>query len=327
MTATSTLAATPANPARRRILSGAAAGVALAVLPATRAFAQREGVQVGPPSRMSALAPSSEQVEAEAGQEYRQLLQQASAKNKLALPTHPQVVRLNYISQRLRQFAPMWNERAANWQWEVNVIGADQVNAFCMPGGKIAFFWGILDKLKLSDAEVSMIMGHEMTHALREHAREQMGKQAGTNLLFGLGAALFKLGPTGQQVAGMGSQMLGLKYSRDDETEADLVGLELAARAGYDPNAAISLWNKMEGLANNGAPPALLSDHPSNPDRMSTIERNIPNVIGLYERASKPDCSFGPPGTPAASTCSSAMPPRSNPGPGQGTVWRRGNDR
>ncbi len=296
------------DPTRRRLLVGAA----LAALPVASAFAQREGVQVGPPSKMSALAPSSEEVEAQAAQEYRQLLQQANAKNQLALSTHPQVIRLNYISQRLRQFAPMWNERAANWQWEVNVIGSNQVNAFCMPGGKIAFYWGILQKLELSDAEVSMIMGHEMTHALREHAREQMGKQQATGLGIAALSAIFRLGQAGQQLAGMGGQMLGLKYSRDDETEADLIGLELAARAGYDPNAAISLWTKMENLANNGAPPALLSDHPSNPDRMSNIERNIPNVIGLYQRAPKPDCTFGPPGAPANSVCPSAMPPRAN---------------
>jgi len=325
MTSSTARRPSPLDPARRQLLAGAGAGGALALLPAVAAFAQREGVQVGPPSRMSALAPSSEQVEAQSAQEYRQLLEQARQKNKLALPTHPQVIRLNYISQRLRQFAPMWNERAASWNWEINLIGSDQINAFCMPGGKIAFFWGILDKLKLSDAEVSMIMGHEMTHALREHAREQMGKQAVTGLGISALSAIFRLGTAGQQVAGGFGQLLGLKYSRDDETEADLIGLELAARAGFDPNAALSLWNKMESLADNGAPPALLSDHPSNPDRMSTIERNIPNVNGLYQRAPKPECTFGPPGVPSNSVCPAAMPPRNTNQnyPADGAGYRR----
>ncbi len=287
----------PAHPARRRLLGGVGAGLAMAAWPASRAFAQREGVQVGAPSKMSALAPSSEQVEAESGQQYRQMMQQASQRNLLAQSSHPQLIRLNYISQRLRPFTYEWNDRARNWQWEVNLIGSNQVNAFCMPGGKIAFFWGILTQLKLTDDEVSMIMGHEMTHALREHAREQMGKQAMTGLGVGLLGAIFKLGSAGQQVAGIGEQLANLSFSRSDETEADLIGLELAARAGYDPNAALSLWNKMESQANNGAPPALLSDHPSNPDRMSTIERNIPNVMNLYERAQKPDRRFGAPGT------------------------------
>jgi len=291
---------------RRRLLAGLGAGAALA-WPGLSAFAQREGVQVGPPSRMSALAPPSDQVEAQAAQEYDKLLQDARSHNQLALPTHPQVVRLDYISRRLRPFASMWNARAANWQWEVNLIGADQINAFCMPGGKIVFYWGLLDKLKLTDAEVSMVMGHEMTHALREHAREQMGKQQATDIGLTAITSLFRLGDVAQQMAGMGQQLLSLKYSRDDENEADLVGLELAARAGYDPNAAVSLWNKMMNLANNGAPPALLSDHPSSPDRMANIERNIPDVLGLYERAPKPDCTFGPPGSPNNAACIAAL--------------------
>jgi predicted Zn-dependent protease len=281
--------------ARRRLVASLGAGMALGALPALSAFAQREGVQIGPMSRMSALSPSSEVVEQQSAQEYRQLLEQARARNLLALPQHPQLQRLMYISQRLRVNAPMWNERAANWQWEVNLIGSKQVNAFCMPGGKIAFFWGILSELHLEDEEVAMVMGHEMTHALREHAREQMGKQMATQGLIGLGAAILGLGAAGRQVAGMGGQLLSLKYSRDDETEADLIGLELAARAGYNPNAALTLWRKMEAVG-NGAPPAFLSDHPSNPDRMGKIEENIPNVIGLYDRAPKPDHRVGPPG-------------------------------
>jgi predicted Zn-dependent protease len=283
---------------RRRLLGGLGAGAALAAWPGLPAFAQREGVQVGPPSQMSALAPPEEVVEQQAAQEYHQMLEQARAKRLLAEPSHPQLIRLNYIAERLRPFSYMWNERARNWQWETNLIGSKSINAFCMPGGKIAFFWGILTELRLEDAEVAMIMGHEMTHALREHARAQMGKQAATQGLIGLGAALFHLGVGGQQLAGMGGQLLSLKYSRDDETEADLIGLELAARAGYDPNSAISLWTKMNEVA-SGAPPAFLSDHPSNPDRMSKIQQNIPNVMGLYERAPKPDRKFGPPGTAA----------------------------
>jgi predicted Zn-dependent protease len=285
-------------PARRRVLGGLGAGLALAALPVLPAFAQREGVQIGPPSQMSALSPPAETVEQQAAQEYHQLLQQARAKHLLAEPGHPQLIRLNYIAERLRPFAYMWNERARGWRWETNLIGQKQINAFCMPGGKIAFFWGILTELKLEDAEVAMIMGHEMTHALRDHARAQMGKQVATQGLIGLGAALLGLGAGGRQLAGMGGQLLSLKYSRDDETEADLIGLELAARAGYDPNAAISLWTKMNQVA-SGAPPGFLSDHPSNPDRMGNIQRNIPSVLGLYERAPKPERRFGPPGVAA----------------------------
>jgi len=139
-----------------------------------------------------------------------------------------------------------------------------------------------------------MVMGHEMTHALREHGRSQIGKQVATQGAIALLAGLFGWGNASRQAANVGGHLLSLKYSRDDETEADLIGLELAARAGYDPRSALSLWRKMEE-ASRGAPPAFLSDHPSNPDRLRTIAANIPRVQGLFERAPRPDQRFGPP--------------------------------
>ena len=280
------------DPDRRRLLKAGAAGAALA-LPGVAALAQREGVQVGPRSHFESLVPAG-QIETEAARGYADMLAQARAAHRLAPPDHVQVRRLVMISTRLRPFAGMWNERAVGWKWEVNLIGSPQINAFCMPGGKIAFYWGILSKLQLSDDEVAMVMGHEMTHALREHGRSQIGKQVATQSTIALLAGLFGWGNAGRTAAGMGGRLLSLKYSRDDETEADLIGLELAARAGYQPQAAISLWQKMEA-ASKGAPPGFLSDHPSNPDRLRTIAANIPRVQGLYARAPKPDQRFGPP--------------------------------
>ncbi len=281
------------DPTRRRLLASAAAGAVLA-LPGVPVLAQpREGVQVGPRSKFESLVPAAE-IEAQAAQGYHQMLAQARAAHRLATPDNVQLRRLVMISQRLRPFAGMWNERAVGWQWEVNLIRSTQVNAFCMPGGKIAFYWGILSKLQLSDDEVAMVMGHEMTHALREHGRAQIGKQVATQGTIALLAGLFGWGYGSRQVAGAGGRLLSLKFSRDDETEADLIGLELAARAGYMPQAAISLWRKMEA-ASQGAPPAFLSDHPANPDRLRVIADNIPRVQGLYARAPKPDVRFGPP--------------------------------
>ena len=282
----------PASPARRRLLASAASGAALA-LPGAAALAQREGVQVGPRSTFESLVPAS-QIEAEAARGYRDMLAQARAAHRLAPPEFPQLKRLVYINSRLRPFAGMWNERAVGWQWEVNLINSPQVNAFCMPGGKIAFYWGILARLQLTDEEVAMVMGHEMTHALREHGRAQIGKQVATQGTIALLAGLFGWSNASRQAAGVGGRLLSLKYSRDDETEADLVGLELAARAGYDPRSALTLWQKMQA-ASQGAPPAFLSDHPSNPDRLRTIAANIPRVQGLYDRAPKPDLRYGPP--------------------------------
>ena len=280
------------DPDRRRVLRAGAVGAALA-LTGVAARAEREGVQVGPPSRFESVVPAAE-IESQAARGYADMLAQARNARRLLPADQVQVRRLAMISTRLRPFAGMWNERAVGWRWEVNVIDSPQVNAFCMPGGKIAFYWGILAKLQLSDDEVAMVMGHEMTHALREHGRSQIGKQVATQGTIALLAGLFGWGYAGRQAAGMGGRLLSLKYSRDDETEADLIGLELAARAGYAPQAAISLWRKMEA-ASKGAPPAFLSDHPSNPDRLRVIAANIPRVQGLYNRASKPDQRFGPP--------------------------------
>jgi predicted Zn-dependent protease len=254
----------------------------------------REGVDVGDPSRTARLIPA-EQLEQAAAQQYRQMLQEAQSKRALAPDDHPQVQRLRAIAQRIVPFANDWNPRAKNWRWEINLIGSQQINAFCMPGGKIAFYFGILEKLQLNDDEVAMIMGHEAAHALREHAREQMAKGAVTRGALEIGAALLGLGELGRLGAGLGTQLLSLRFGRTDESEADLVGLELAARAGYLPRAGVTLWEKMSAASGGSAPPQWLSTHPKGQNRIRDIEANIPKVAGLFERAPKPAQRFGPP--------------------------------
>ena len=245
----------------------------------------REGVDVGPPSSLSKLV-SAEQSEKAATDQYSQLLAGAAQKKALAPESHPQVVRLRSIAQRIIPHTYEWNARAREWRWEVNLIGSRSINAFCMPGGKIAFFIGILDQLKLTDDEVAMVMGHEMAHALREHAREQMGKTMATRGAIEIGAAIFGLGNAGRLAAGMGGQLLTLRFGREDESEADLVGLELAARAGFNPRAGVTLWKKMAG-ASKGGSLEFLSTHPTGPTRIRDIEANIPKVEALYERAAR----------------------------------------
>lgn len=253
------------------------AGLAAA---ATPALAQ---VAVGDASRMRSLVPA-ETLEGSATQQYRQLLEQARAKQALAPEGHPQLVRLRTIAQRIIPYAAQWNPRARDWRWEVNLISSSQINAFCMPGGKIAFYTGILEQLKLTDDEVAMIMGHEMAHALREHARSRIAKSQATSIGLSLGAQLLGLGDLGNAAANLGTQLLTLKFSRGDETEADLVGLELAARAGFDPQAAVSLWRKM-GQATGSGGIGFLSTHPTGPDRIRELEQNVPRVEGLYRQA------------------------------------------
>lgn len=262
-----------------------AAGLALAVVVAPCASA-REGVEVGKESGFTKLVPAA-QVEQQAGQQYNQLVQQAHQQKALASGNNAQLQRLRAIAQRLIPYTPPWNPRAKDWRWEVNLLRSDQVNAFCMPGGKIAFYSGILDKLKLTDDEVAMVMGHEIAHALREHARERMGKGAATSLGANLLGAVLGVGNLGQYAINSGAKLLTLEFSRSDESEADLVGMELAARAGYDPRSGVTLWQKM-GAASKGAPPQWLSTHPSGKTRIADIEKNLPKVMPLYERAAKP---------------------------------------
>jgi predicted Zn-dependent protease len=254
-------------------------GVALLIASANCAA---DGVAVRDPSALRNLVPA-EQLERQAATEYEQLKRQAGAKGVLAPEGYPQLRRLRAISQRLIPFTSRWNPRASQWAWEVNLIGSKQINAFCMPGGKIAFYTGLLETLKLSDDEVAMVMGHEIAHALREHARERMAKSELTEL----GTTLLGTFIGGGKYSGafdFGGRLLTLKFSRDDETEADVVGLDLAARAGYDPHAAVTLWQKMMA-ANHGAPPQWLSTHPSGTNRIEEIERRLPEVMPLYEEA------------------------------------------
>ena len=246
----------------------------------------REGVDVGNNSAFTKLVPA-EQLERSATQQYAQMLEQAAGKNALGAKDHPQVLRLRAIAQRIIPYAVEWNPRAKAWRWEVNLIGSSQINAFCMPGGKIAFYSGILKTLALTDDEVAMVMGHEIAHALREHARERMGKNAATGMGANLLSQVLGLGQIGQTVTQYGAQLLTLEFSRADESEADLVGMELAARAGYDPRAGVTLWQKM-GAANKGAPPQWLSTHPSGTSRIAEIEANLPKVMPLFAKATKP---------------------------------------
>jgi predicted Zn-dependent protease len=247
-----------------------------------------------PECKRSALAGAvpAETVEGAARQQYVQLLREAQGKNALAPADDPQLQRLRYIAARMIPLTLACNERAREWKWEVQLLRSNALNAFCMPGGKIAFFSGILSRLKLSDDEVAMIMGHEAAHALLEHARERMAKSTGTNVGLRLLAAVFGLGNLGDMAAQGLSQLASLKFSRDDESEADALGLVLASRAGYDPRAGISLWNKMGEASGGKAPPAWLSTHPAGPQRVKEIEQRLPRALPEFQRAAPPDRRF-----------------------------------
>ncbi|MCA1246879.1 M48 family metallopeptidase [Massilia sp. MS-15] len=247
----------------------------------------QDGIEVRPLSRFSKVVPA-ETVNQAAAQQYTQMMSQAQQKGVLLPPSHPEVQRLRAIARRIIPHSTRWNQEASRWQWQVNVIDSKDVNAFCMPGGRIGFFTGILTSLKLTDDEVAAVMGHEIAHALREHSREKMAKQGLTNIgarLTGLAAsAFFGVDPniTGM-VTNAGAQLVGLKFSRNDEREADLVGLDIAARAGYDPRAGIALWRKMAALSQR-APIELLSTHPGGESRINDMQAHMNVLLPVYAR-------------------------------------------
>jgi predicted Zn-dependent protease len=235
--------------------------------------------------RKQTMLVSEQEVEQGAVQAYAAELDKAKQQGQLnADPA--QSARVRTISERLIKQTPVFRPDAAKWDWTVNVQKSDQINAYCMPGGKIMVYSALIDKLKLSDAELATVIGHEMAHALREHSREAASRMRAEQ---GLGAIA--------QIAGVSADVVGLAgtvtqvtfdlpHSRVQESEADRIGLELMARAGYDPHAALTLWQKM-GQANQGGTPAWLSTHPSDVSRLATLQSLLPRVLPLYQAAAK----------------------------------------
>jgi Zn-dependent protease with chaperone function len=226
-------------------------------------------------------------VDQQSAQQYTAMMTQAQQKGMLVPASDSRVKRLRVIAERIIPHTARWNSAAQQWKWQVNLLQSGQVNAFCMPGGRIAFFTGIIDKLKLTDDEIAAVMGHEIAHALREHGRERQSKSTTTGLATTIiGAAVSAY--TGYDLRGVANgfgQMVVLKFSRDEEREADLVGLDISARAGYDPRAGIALWNKMAALNKSGAPLEILSTHPGGEHRIQQIQDHLNVLLPLYARA------------------------------------------
>jgi len=194
--------------------------------------------------------------------------------------------RVRAVAARIQPQTAIFRPNAPDWNWEVNVIHSDELNAFCMPGGKIMFYSGLIEQLNMSDAEITVVMGHEIAHALREHSREQMSQALAAQTAIGIGASLLGLGQASADLAGSGYQaLIATRFSRTDETEADRIGLELSARAGYDPQAGVTLWQKMMNANQGGKPPELLSSHPSDSSRIREIQGLLPIVLPLYTAA------------------------------------------
>jgi predicted Zn-dependent protease len=272
----------------RHIIGRTATALAAATLLAACTTTTEEGA-VGV-QRSQLILVSSAEMEKAAAAQYQQVIQTETPKGNINRDPH-QTERVRGIAKRLIPQTAVFRKDALDWKWEVNVITSPEVNAWCMPGGKIAVYTGIIEKVQITDDELAAVMGHEMSHALREHSRERASQQMAAGVgasLAGIVADIFLPGSGQLATAGAGAaaQYGGLlPYSRIQETEADRMGVELAARAGYDPRAAIVLWQKMAKLSGGSAPPQLLSTHPSNETRIKDLTEFSQKVLPLYEEA------------------------------------------
>jgi predicted Zn-dependent protease len=232
--------------------------------------------------RRQTMLVSEQDVEQSSVAAYAKEMDQARSQGRLN--ADPQLLaRVRRVAGRLIPQTRVFRPDALQWHWEVNVQSTSELNAYCMPGGKIMVYSGLVEKLALSDAELAAVIGHEMAHALREHTRERVSRAYAQNLLITGVAAIAGLGGAATDLASQVANVtFGLPHSREQESEADEIGLELMARAGYDPHAAVSLWRKM-AAAEGSAPPQFLSTHPSGANRIEDLEARLPLVVPLYE--------------------------------------------
>jgi predicted Zn-dependent protease len=269
----------PTYPTTRLI----AAALAMGLLGAC-ASSTKDSVTGGHRSQL--LLVSAESVNQASLKYYAEQNSEARSKGEL-ITSGAEYNRVHAIMQRMVPQVGVFRDDASAWKWELVLINEDTVNAHVMAGGKITFYTGLIRKLNLTDDEIAAVMGHEIAHALREHTREKMSQQQAAGLVLAVGGAALGAGSGAMQAAGMAKQIaLDLPFSRGMESEADQYGLELAARAGYNPQAAVTLWDKMASLGGGGGP-GFLSTHPAPGDRKATLTSLQPKVQPLYEAALK----------------------------------------
>ena len=267
-----------------RLLLGT--GLAAAVAAGCQTVETTHGGTVGV-DRQQQMLVSSGQINASAEKAYAETMAEAKAKG--ALNRNPaQVARVQAIARRLIPQTATFRPDAPGWKWETNVISSGDVNAWAMPGGKMAVYTGLIEKLNATDDELAAVMGHEIAHALREHGRERASRAMAQGVGLSVIGAVAGVSGGALDLSKLVLDLtLNLPNSRTHETEADRIGVELAARAGYDPRAAIALWEKMQKQAGGGQPPQFLSTHPSHDTRISDLRDYAARVMPLYQSAKR----------------------------------------
>jgi Zn-dependent protease with chaperone function len=265
--------------------SSAALPGASAASAASSAYSPNPQPQFGKYAIFRNLIPSPV-LEAQAADEFAEIVRGAAHANRLYPADDARMIRVQTIVDKLIPYSLKWNERAKAWKWEIAVIRSPDIRMYCLPGGKIVIYSGILDRVHLNDNELGMLLGHEIAHALREHARERLGEQQAAQLdSSGTIPQLFGLADLGVAPLGIGSQLLEMKYTNTDETEADVIGSDIASRAGYDPRAAITLWDKLAAATHSNRDQGYIYVHPYTPARRADIMKRLPDMLPLYAKA------------------------------------------
>jgi Zn-dependent protease with chaperone function len=221
--------------------------------------------------------------EQEGAEAFQNLIATATRDHTLLPASSYQARRARGILGKLAPAAVKWSDRVKQWQWDIVIVNSPRIDIVCLPGGKVVISSGLLYKIRPNDDELAMLLGHVIAHAVREHERDKLGREAASGLPAGGMPQLFGLNEMTPSLSAMGPRILALRYSRDDETEADVIGTDIAARAGYDPRATITIWNRL--AASSLARKQFLVRHPFDQARIADFRKRLPDMLMLYAKA------------------------------------------